>query len=759
MLKKHLGNLSLNTLLVITVIITVVLTITIYTVITYKSTKEKRFAEIKEHSQLIIDVTHQVVGGLIASYNVNEYEQVLIGEMGRNDILAIIINDNNMGKIIGQETFVNGKIRNDQWEIIDFDSQNELHKNLLKKNCYVVKNDIVYNGNLIGTVEVYGADRFMIIELNTIIRVSIMSGIILSLFLVTTLLASIRLIVVNPLHKITHLISNADSDGIPLNNIPVSGSSEISSLSFTMNNMIDMIRQSRVKLRSHQENLEGIVAARTQELVKEKKNADRANLAKSRFLANMSHELRTPLNGILGYAQILKRDPNDLTTQQHGLDVIEQSGRHLLTLIDDVLDLAKVESGKIELYQSDFSLNSLIRGVSEMIRIRAERKGVTFCLEKSANLPAYVHGDEKRLRQILLNLLGNAIKFTIEGRVTFRIQECGLQSADLKEPLIAHNHNLNHNLNLKDPKSEISKIRFAVEDTGIGITPEDQKSIFDPFEQAGDHNYKAKGTGLGLAISRNLAELMGSKLYVESQIGLGSAFRFDLTLPVVQYKSEIKEIRQIIGIKGKPPTILTVDDNRENRMVLLDMLRPLGFNVLEAVNGRDGLDKAIDSQPDVIITDLVMPEMDGFELIRRIRQSPELQKTIIFTVSASAFAEDQTRSVTTGSDAFLPKPVQAENLFEQLEHHLNLTWLERKPVEAPDLSDRPIIFPPPETIAELYELSMDGEIGELAERVSALAQSDARLEPFINKMNRLIKIYQLGQISEWLAPHINKKEI
>ncbi len=311
---------------------------------------------------------------------------------------------------------------------------------------------------------------------------------------------------------------------------------------------------------------------------------------------------------------------------------------------------------------------------------------------------------------------------------------------------------------LKDEKSEISKIRFAVEDTGIGITSEDQKSIFDPFQQAGDHSYKAKGTGLGLAISWNLADLMGSRLDVESQIDSGSTFRFDLTLPVVQYKSEIVEARQIIGIKGKPPTILTVDDNRENRMVLLDMLRPLGFNVLEAVNGRDGLDKAMDSQPDLIITDLVMPEMDGFELIRRIRQSPELQKTIIFTVSANAFAEDKTRSVTTGSDAFLPKPVQADRLFEQLEHHLNLTWLEREPVEAPDLSNRPIIFPPPETIAELYESAMDGEIGELTERVSALAQSDTGLDPFIHKMNRLIKIYQLGRISEWLAPHIKKRK-
>ena len=371
MLNTRLNNASLNTLLVITVIITVVMSISIYTAFTYNTTKKKRFAEIQEHSQLVIDVTHHVVGQLIASYNVNEYEHVLIGVMGRSDILAIVIHDHNMGKILGQETFVNGKIRNAEWGIIDFDAQNEFHNKLLRESCSVVKSDIVYNGSFLGTVEVYGADRFMNIELNTIIQLSIMSGIILSVFLITTLLISIRRIVIHPLHTITHVISHADRDGIPLNDIPVSGSSEIRSLSITMNTMLDMIRQSRVKLQAQQENLEGIVVARTQELVTEKQNAERANKAKSAFLTNMSHELRTPLNGVLGYAQILKRDPATSTEQQHGLDVIEQSGNHLLTLINDVLDLAKVESGTIELCHTDFSLPALIRGVSEIIRIRA----------------------------------------------------------------------------------------------------------------------------------------------------------------------------------------------------------------------------------------------------------------------------------------------------------------------------------------------------------------------------------------------------
>jgi len=358
-LKKCLSNLSLNALLVIVVIITVVVAITIYTIFTYNNTKEKMFTEIKEHSQLIINVTHQVVGQLIASYNVNEYERVLIGEMGRNDILAIIINDNNMGKILGQETFVNGKIRNDGWEIIDFDSQSEFHKELLKKSCYVVKSDIVYKGSFLGTVEVYGADRFMNIELNTIIQLSIMNGVIFSFFLIATLLISIRLIVINPLYKIIHAISNADRDGIPLNDIPISGSSEISSLSITMNYMIDMIKQSRVKLQAHQENLEGIVTARTQELVKEKQNADRANKAKSTFLSNMSHELRSPLNAILGFAQIMTRSRQLDKENQENVGIISRSGEHLLNLINQVLDLSKIEAGRTTINENHFDFYRL----------------------------------------------------------------------------------------------------------------------------------------------------------------------------------------------------------------------------------------------------------------------------------------------------------------------------------------------------------------------------------------------------------------
>ena len=732
MLKKHLSKLSLNTLLVITIITTVVISITIYTVFTYYNTKEKRFTEIKEHSQLIVDMTHHVVGQLIASYNVNEYERVLIGEMGRNDILAIVINDNNMGKILGLETFINGKIRNEEWEIIDFDSQSEFHKELLKNNCYFVKSDIVYNGNSLGSVEVYGADRFMSIELNTIIRVSIMSGIILSLILVTALLVSIRLIVINPLHKITDVISNADKDGIPLNDIPVAGSSEIHSLSFTMNSMIDMIRQSRVKLQAHQENLEGIVAARTQELVKEKKNADRANQAKSRFLANMSHELRTPLNGILGYAQILKRDLSTSPKQQHGLNVIQQSGDHLLSLINDVLDLAKVEAGKIDLYQTDFYMPSLLIGVGEIIKIQAERKGIDFHVESADDLPKCVFGDERRLRQVLLNVLGNAVKFTDKGSVTLRVSA--------------------------PPRREVGGevlLRFEIQDTGMGISPEHLETVFKSFEQVGEQKQQAGGTGLGLAVSRKLVELMGGQLCVSSQLDVGTQFWFELALPIADDHHRVAQVsrQSIIGIEGESPKILVVDDNLDNQAVLVDLLSPLGFIIKQANDGSEGLETATQWLPDAIITDLIMPEMDGFELIRRVRQSSILKEKVIIANSASVYEADQKKSLAIGSDAFLPKPIQTETLLELLQQHLNLTWLYgdniRETTEE-ELS-QPIVLPPSAELEKLYELSLAGDIDELEKEITLLAKSDVKLQPFVAKIRAFFTEYQVNdKLIEWL---------
>jgi PAS domain S-box-containing protein len=474
--------------------------------------------------------------------------------------------------------------------------------------------------------------------------------------------------------------------------------------------------------------------------------AEMANQAKSTFLASMSHELRTPLNGILGYAQILQRDTEITTKQQHGLNVIEQSGNHLLALINDVLDLAKVESGKVELHEVDFHLPSLLNEVSEIINIRAQDKSINFYLESVNDLPNGVHGDERRLRQILLNLLGNAIKFTEHGSVTLKV----CMNAD--SPACSPNL-----LKTCSPGS----LHFKIEDTGVGISPENLETIFEPFEQVGEQERQAKGTGLGLAISKNLVELMGGQLYVSSQINVGTQFWFELTLPTVNYHvTQISTQQPIIGVKGKSPKILVVDDNEENQAVVIDLLSPLGFKVESANDGREGLEKAISWQPDAIITDLIMPEMDGFELIHQLRQSPILKDKIIIASSVNVYDADKNRSLAIGSHAFLPKPIQVETLLEQLQQHLNLTWVYFDKIDkiketAEENHITQVVFPPIAELEKLYKLTLMGDVNGLQEQIAILAVSSMKLKPFVTKVQAFLKSFQLGELGEWLEGEIS----
>ncbi|HEY9849592.1 MAG TPA: PAS domain S-box protein [Leptolyngbyaceae cyanobacterium] len=457
-------------------------------------------------------------------------------------------------------------------------------------------------------------------------------------------------------------------------------------------------------------------------LSKAKEAAEAASRAKSEFLANMSHELRTPLNGIMGYAQILQRSKFLQEEDRSRIDVIYQCGSHLLTLINDILDLSKIEAQKVELIPTDFHFPAFLQGVAEMCRIRAELKGIHFQFQSTSELPIGIRADEKRLRQVLINLLSNAIKFTDAGRVTFTVSFA----------------------------SE-GKIRFEIRDTGIGIAPDQLQTIFQPFEQVGDRKRQTEGTGLGLAISQRIVELMGSTIEVQSEVSVGSIFWFDASLPPADEwvkASQTDDRGQIIGIKDRQPKIIVVDDKWANRSVITNLLSPIGFEVAEAVDGQEGWQKILEFQPDLVVTDLLMPEVDGFELIKRIRESEKFKNIIIIVSSASVFEADRYRSIEAGGNDFLPKPIQATELLQKIQKYLHLEWLyEVKEVPPPIASyTDELIAPPAAEMEMLYELAMKGNFREIIKQALLLEELDSKYIPFAKRLHQMAKDFQDEEI-------------
>ncbi|MEG3931587.1 PAS domain S-box protein [Microcoleus sp. T3_B1] len=451
---------------------------------------------------------------------------------------------------------------------------------------------------------------------------------------------------------------------------------------------------------------------------KAREAAEAASRAKSEFLANMSHELRTPLNGIMGYAQILQRSKVLNEEERSRIDVIYQCGSHLLTLINDILDLSKIEAQKVELMPTDFHFPAFLQGVAEMCRIRAEIKGIHFHFPSSPELPIGIHADEKRLRQVLINLLSNAIKFTDEGSVTFIVSF-----------------------------ATEGKIRFEVRDTGIGIAQEQLQAIFQPFEQVGDRRRQTEGTGLGLAISQRIVELMGSTIQVQSEMNVGSIFWFDVSLPQADEwvkTSQIDHHGQIIGIKDRQPKIVVIDDKWANRSVINNLLSPIGFEVFEANDGLEGWEKILEVQPDLIVTDLLMPELDGFEVIKRVRESENFKDTVIIVSSASVFETDQYRSLEAGGNAFIPKPIQATELLQNLQQYLDLEWVyeaNEEPLARSSDTDE-LIAPPATEMEMLYELAMKGNFLEIVKQAVLLEELDPKYIPFAKRLHQMAKDFQ-----------------
>ncbi|RKZ82308.1 MAG: hypothetical protein DRR19_20910 [Candidatus Parabeggiatoa sp. nov. 1] len=493
------------------------------------------------------------------------------------------------------------------------------------------------------------------------------------------------------------------------------------------------------------------------QLRKLKDAAETANLAKSEFIASMSHELRTPLNGILGFTQILKRDKSLNPQQRDAVNTIEQSGRHLLILINDVLDMSKIEAGKMELHLHDFHFSNFLKSIIDIIQIQAKHKNIEFQSEINVSLPTAVNGDETRLRQLLVNLLGNAVKFTEQGFVNFRVSYCEHTSNPSQE-------GIEHAPSFED------KIRFEIEDSGPGIKTDELETIFEPFKQVGAQRYMTEGTGLGLPLCKKLVKMMGGTLGVKSTFGKGSLFWFDLVLPSVEgwYPIETSQTEpRIIGYKGKPRRILIVDDKNENRGFLFELLSSLEFDIAEAFNGDTAIEIALPFQPDVIFMDLLMPVMDGIEATRRIRQIAELTEVIIIAISANVSDETQKTSSAAGCNDFIAKPFTTEEVLEKLGSQLKLEWeydidnsvqLSQNQGES-EKTEQPIVKPPAEMVKMLTDLAMLGDIKSIINKIEQLEHTDSKFAPFIAQVRQLAEGFQIQELNEYLESFFNQDGI
>ena len=491
--------------------------------------------------------------------------------------------------------------------------------------------------------------------------------------------------------------------------------------------------------------LEHRVEERTSELARAKEAAEAANQAKSVFIANMSHELRTPLNSILGFAQILSQEPNLDSEGRDRVTTIYQSGKHLLTLINDILHLAKIEAGKLELQQSEFNLPKFIERLLAIIRVSAESKNLYLDYQPRLDLPTMVRGDETRLRQILLNLLGNAVKFTEQGGVTLQI--------GWVEDFEVNDSN----------RASQSLIRFQIEDTGVGIELDKLTKIFSPFYQSLQPEATSEGTGLGLTISQNIVREMGGEIMVRSNLGKGTTFWFDLALPIVQLgEAELDTgIGQPLAIayEGRRLKILLVDNHSSDRSVLASLFAPFDFEIWETESGVKGIKLAVQHQPQVIIFDYALPDINGGEMLAQIQQQYDLKQTVTIGVSAVNLELPDSQATTPAlGDLFLPKPVNLRKILNELSTRLHINWIYPEPYSsksqsASNLDVNLYTFPPKSVLKKLLTSIEQGNIGKIQQTARQL-KTQPEYEQFAERAIEYAEHFQLKKLRQFIQKAI-----
>jgi PAS domain S-box-containing protein len=497
--------------------------------------------------------------------------------------------------------------------------------------------------------------------------------------------------------------------------------------------------------------------------------SEAANRAKSTFLANMSHELRTPLNAILGFAQLVARSQNLDTQQQENLNAISHSGEHLLSLIYQVLDLSKVEAGRIPLNETECDLYDLLDGLEDMFRLRTEEKGLRLLFERADKVPQYIHTDALKLRQVLINLLNNAIKFTEHGSVTLYVTTGGIEvleygsigeaSPQTNTPTLQH--------------SNTPTLHFELSDTGPGIVPEEMGTLFEAFTQTHAGRQVQEGTGLGLAICHKFAQLMGGDIHVNSHVGKGTTFTFEVPVGIVEQPAVERHQgpvnNRVIALKPGQVSyrLLIVDDDANNRKLLIQILKHVGFEVQEVTNGQEAIDYWKTWAPHLIWMNMRMPIMDGYEATREIRrletENQKLKTTErpsqikIIAVTASSFEEERKAILSVGCNDVLRKPFQETEVFDLLHQHLGVQFVyedgglsreEEQPIGREALAPE-ILRKLPETLRHDLQYAVDTI--DFDEVVTIIGQIRPQHPALAEQLTKLVKEYRFDVLQQLLA--------
>jgi len=573
-----------------------------------------------------------------------------------------------------------------------------------------------------------------------------LAGIVRALILACLLFFIIRIILARPLLRIINEISSTQSPqdaGKFRVQVPdASKGQELNELAFSVNSQLELISTYLDDIEEARSTLEERVEERTQELNRARLKADAANLAKSIFLANMSHELRTPLNAILGFGQIMNRDPGLPEKYKQNIKIMSRSGEHLLGLIDEILEISKIESGLITLNKTVFNFHRMLDTTKEILRLQAEKKGLSLKVERGDGLPEHINTDEDRLQQTLTNLLSNAIKYTDTGEVSLYVK---LKDADEEPP---------------------DALVIEVTDTGIGIASEDLDKIFEPFSQLSADQHSVEGAGLGLALVQQYVKAMGGTISAESLLGEGTTFTVELPFESAHmYEIEMQPpVRHIVGLtKGQPLyRILIVDDILGSRSFLRQMLEQVGFSVREAVNGQEAVNMYANWQPHLIWMDIRMPVMDGMEATKQIRKlatrnsQPATRNPVIIALTASVFDDAREEILAAGCDDFLRKPFQEAHMFKLIEKHLGVryTYLDQPDSESrTDLTlDDTILTSaelnrfPEDWFDNVCQAAMRGRSKQVLELIQEIEEDHARLAEILTDLARSFQIEKIPSL-------------